>query len=221
MPPPQQLHHLLQAQFLDMSVEPVTKKLKGWCISAFAEEQIEEGSKCPNGLSLMCAVCKKYKPDQVNKYWIISDVAFWWRLFGKYLRSAFHKENIERKDAAEAADKCRKEAEAATERPIRPIFKKSQLSMMTFAKVTGFSKTSPSPLTPSAMLLPQNKCRGGLLQKHFNEKIVQDGLVLYMQYFLYSPEKTKELGWYVGRIDSSNVATNLSEECKVEAKAVM
>jgi len=42
-----------------------------------------------------------------------------------------------------------------------------------------------------------------------------------MQYFLHSPEKTKELGWYVGRIDSSNVATIFSEDCKVEAKAVM
>ena len=78
-----------------MSAEPVAKKLKGWYISAFADEQVEEGSKCPNGLSLKCAVCRKYKPDQVNKYWIISEVAFGWTHFGVHLRSAFHKENIE------------------------------------------------------------------------------------------------------------------------------
>ena len=28
-----------------MSAEPVAKKLKGWYISAFADEQVEEGSK--------------------------------------------------------------------------------------------------------------------------------------------------------------------------------
>jgi len=38
--------------------EPVTKKMKGsWNLPKDVENEVEENSKCPDGSSLVCALC--------------------------------------------------------------------------------------------------------------------------------------------------------------------
>ena len=52
--------------------EPVTKQMKGsWNLPKDVENEVEENSKCPDGSSLVCALCHERSPAELSKWKII------------------------------------------------------------------------------------------------------------------------------------------------------